>query len=51
MPRLVTGGIIQAAAPVTDPAAPIERARQAAIDAHIPLIEEAGRKGVQRWPT
>ena len=44
---MVTGGLIQAAAPLTDPSAPIERIRQAAIDVHVPLIEEAGRKGVQ----
>ena len=47
MPRNVIGGLIQAAAPITDPAAPIEKVRQAAIDAHVPFIEEAGRKGVQ----
>jgi len=47
MPRRVVGGLIQAAAPITDPAAPIDKVRQAAIDAHIPLIEEAGRRGVQ----
>lgn len=37
MPRHVIGGLIQAAAPITDPAAPIEKVRQAAIDAHIPF--------------
>ena len=47
MPRKVLGGLIQAAAPITDPSAPIEKIRQAALDAHIPLIEEAGKKGVQ----
>ena len=47
MPRHVIGGLIQAAAPITDPAAPIAKVRQAAIDAHVPFIEEAGRKGVQ----
>src|SRR5436190_1347017 len=47
MPRHVIGGLIQAAAPITDPAAPIEKVRQAAIDAHVPFIEEAGKKGVQ----
>jgi beta-ureidopropionase len=46
MPRNVTGGLIQAAAPITDPAAPIAKVRQAAIDAHVPLVEEAGRLGV-----
>src|ERR1700688_4883509 len=47
MPRIVTGGLIQAAAPITDPSAPIDKFRQAAIDAHIPFIEEAGKRGVQ----
>ena len=47
MPRNVIGGLIQAAAPITDPSAPIEKVRQAAIDAHVPFIEEAGQKGVQ----
>ena len=47
MPRNVLGGLIQAAAPITDPAAPIEKVRKAAIDAHIPFIEEAGKRGVQ----
>src|SRR3954453_3394193 len=47
MPRKVIGGVIQAAAPLTDPSLPIAKIRQAAIDAHIPLIEEAGRRGVQ----
>src|SRR5262245_31695324 len=47
MPRTVIGGLIQAAAPITDPAAPIAKVRDAAIDAHIPFIEEAGKRGVQ----
>src|SRR5688500_20159790 len=47
MPRRVVGGIIQAASPITDPAVPIEKVRQASIDAHIRLIEEAGKRGVQ----
>ena len=47
MPRKVIGGLIQAAAPLSDPSLPIARVRQAAIDAHIPFIEEAGRRGVQ----
>ena len=32
---------------MADPAAPVDKIRKAAIDAHIPLIEEAGRRGVQ----
>jgi beta-ureidopropionase len=47
MPRTVLGGLIQAASPITDPDTPIDTIRQASIDAHIPLIEEAGRRGVQ----
>jgi len=39
MPRNVTGGLIQAAEPVTDSAAPVEAVRQAAID----MIEEVRR--------
>jgi beta-ureidopropionase len=47
MPRRVLGGLIQAASPITDPATPIETIRRASIDAHLPLIEEAGKRGVQ----
>ena len=47
MPRKLVGSLIQAAAPITDPSAPIGKVVKAAIDAYIPLIEEAGRKGVQ----
>jgi beta-ureidopropionase len=47
MPRTVLGGLVQCAAPITDPGAPIEKVKQAAIDAHVPHIEEAGRRGVQ----
>jgi N-carbamoylputrescine amidase len=47
MPRKVLGGLIQAASPITDPATPIDTIRKASIDAHIPLIEEAGKRGVQ----
>ncbi|MFN2386457.1 MAG: nitrilase-related carbon-nitrogen hydrolase [Thermoanaerobaculia bacterium] len=47
MPRKVIGGLIQAAAPLTDPAAPIEKVKEAAFAAHVPFIEEAGRRGVQ----
>ena len=47
MPRRVVGGLIQAAVPLTDPATPIDQIREAAIDVHLPLVEEAGRRGVQ----
>src|SRR5438132_1791495 len=47
MPRKVLGGLIQCHTPVSDPALPVEKVREAAIEAHIPLIEEAGKRGVQ----
>ena len=40
MPRKLIGDLIQATAPVTDPSVPIDKIRKAAIDAHIPVIEE-----------
>ena len=47
MPRRVVGGLIQAATPITDPSAPLDAIRQAAIDVHLPLVDEAGKRGVQ----
>src|SRR5580692_10550616 len=47
MSRTVLGGLVQCAAPITDPAAPVDKVVKAAIDAHIPFIEEAGKRGVQ----
>ena len=47
MPRTLLAGLIQAASPITDPAVPIAAIVKASIDTHIPLIEEAGRRGVQ----
>ncbi len=42
MPRRSLAASFRRPRRITDPAAPIEKVRQAAIDAHIPLIEEAG---------
>ncbi len=47
MPRKVLGGLIQCHAPLTDPSVPIEKVRDAAIEAHLPFLEEAGKRGVQ----
>src|SRR5262249_7172861 len=47
MPRKVLGGLIQAASPLTDPSVPIEKIREASLDVHLPLIDEAGKRGVQ----
>jgi len=46
MPRNVTVGLIQAATPF-DPSWPVEKIKSAALEKHLPLIEEAGKKGVQ----
>jgi beta-ureidopropionase len=46
MPRNVTVGLIQAATPY-EAGWSIAKTQKAALDVHIPLIEEAGRKGVQ----
>jgi N-carbamoylputrescine amidase len=46
MPRNVTVGLIQAATPY-EVGWSIQQTQKAALDVHIPLIEEAGKKGVQ----
>jgi N-carbamoylputrescine amidase len=46
MPRNVNVGLIQAATPY-EAGWSIKKTQQAALDVHIPLIEEAGKKGVQ----
>jgi len=46
MPRIVKCGLIQAANAI-DPEQPVEKVREAMTAKHLPLIEEAGRKGVQ----
>jgi beta-ureidopropionase len=43
MPRKLFGDLMQAAAPLADPSMPIDKIRKAAIDPHIPLIEDAGQ--------
>ena len=47
MPRIVKGGLIQCSNPINDPNASIAEIREAMLEKHIPLIEEAGRQGVQ----
>lgn len=46
MPRNVKVGLIQAATPY-EQGWSIEKTQKAAMDAHVPLIEEAGKQGVQ----
>jgi N-carbamoylputrescine amidase len=47
MPRKVVGGLIQCSNPINDPSASISVIREAMFDKHLPLIEEAGKRGVQ----
>src|SRR2546427_949894 len=47
MPRRLTGGLIQCANPINDESVPIEKVKRAMFDKHVPLIEEAGKRGVQ----
>jgi beta-ureidopropionase len=47
MPRKLIGGLIQCSNPVNDESLPVGKIKQAMFDKHVPLIEEAGRKGVQ----
>ncbi len=47
MSRKVMGGLIQMSNPINDPAAPIEEIKQAMLEKHLPMVEEAGKKGVQ----
>ena len=47
MSRKVIGGLIQCSNPVNDESLPVEKIKQAMFDKHGPLIDEAGRKGVQ----
>ena len=47
MPRIVKSGLIQVSLPMTEGEGSIEEIKEAMVQKHIPLIEEAGRKGVQ----
>ncbi len=47
MARIVRGGLIQCANPVNDEAQPVHAIKKAALEAHIPFIEAAGKAGVQ----
>ena len=47
MSRNVIGGLIQMSNPLNDDTASVESIKQAMIDKHIPMVEEAGKKGVQ----
>src|SRR2546425_4719117 len=47
MPRKLVGGLIQCSNPINDESVPVEKIKQAMFDKHVPLIEEAGKQGVQ----
>jgi N-carbamoylputrescine amidase len=47
MARKVIGGLIQCSNPINDPDADVLKIRDAMYEKHIPLIEEAGKQGVQ----
>src|SRR5436853_1225572 len=47
MPRKIKSGLIQMSLPKTEGEGTIEEIKEAMVQKHIPLIEEAGKKGVQ----
>jgi beta-ureidopropionase len=47
MARIVKIGLIQASNALNDPAASVAEIQRAMLDKHIPMIEDAGKKGVQ----
>lgn len=47
MSRIVKGGLIQCANPINDESRPVAEIQAAAYEAHVPFIEEAGKRGVQ----
>src|SRR6478609_7715727 len=47
MSRKVIGGLIQCSNPINDPSASVATIRDAMFEKHLPLIEEAGKRGVQ----
>ena len=47
MARKLVGGLIQMSNPVNDPDAPVKKVAEAMLEKHLPMIEEAGKKGVQ----
>src|SRR3979490_2456784 len=47
MPRIIKSGLIQMSLPVTEGEGTIEEIKEAMLQKHIPLIEAAGKQGVQ----
>ena len=47
MARIVKGGLIQCSNPINDESLPVAEIQKAAFDKHLPMIEDAGKQGVQ----
>src|SRR3954447_16706188 len=47
MPRIIKSGLIQMSLPKTEGEGTIDEIKEAMVQKHIPLIREAGEKGVQ----
>ncbi len=47
MSRIVRGGLIQCSNPNNDPAASVADVKRAALEKHLPFVEQAARRGVQ----
>lgn len=47
MARKIISGLIQAHNPINDESCSVQKIQQAALEHHIPFVEEAGKKGVQ----
>jgi N-carbamoylputrescine amidase len=47
MPQIVRCGLIQCGNPINDESVPVADIQQAMLDKHLPMIDEAGEKGVQ----
>ncbi|MDP1661440.1 MAG: nitrilase-related carbon-nitrogen hydrolase [Phycisphaerales bacterium] len=47
MSKIVRCGLIQCSNPINDNTTPIPQVQKAMVDKHLPLIDEAGKKGVQ----
>ena len=47
MARNVVGGLIQMSNPINDTSVPVKKIADAMVEKHLPMIEEAGKKGVQ----
>src|SRR6187431_1908269 len=47
MPRIIKSGLIQMSLPKTEGEGSIEEIKEAMLQKHIPLIEDAGQQGVQ----